>query len=208
LPLAQIGTPFLPSDVLFTSFFEASLFRVHGCTLLSFKVVDHRLQCKHPEHSFSFEPVPFSGSIRNFLFWEMMSEATRENSRPATPLRSFLFKSENQIKEINMRLPRIIPVFVCILFATSLAFAHKVRVDYDHSVNFAKYKTFMWTEKPLTENPLMDDRIVNAVNAQLSARGLELVATNADMSIKATQSIQAIPIFNTVYDGFGWSGPC
>jgi len=107
-----------------------------------------------------------------------------------------------------MRVPRIISVFVCVLFVTTFAFAHKVRVDYDHSVNFAKYKTFMWVEKPQTENPLMDDRIVNAVNAQLSARGLELVTTNADMSIKATQSIQAIPIFNTIYDGGGWGGPC
>jgi hypothetical protein len=107
-----------------------------------------------------------------------------------------------------MRVPRMIGVFVCILLATSLAFAHKVRVDYDHSVNFSKYKTFMWAEKPQTENPLMDDRIVNAVNAQLSAKGLEPVTTEADLSIKATSSIQQKQIVNTFYDGgWGWRGP-
>jgi hypothetical protein len=106
-----------------------------------------------------------------------------------------------------MRIPRIITVFVCILFATSFAFAHKVRVDYDHSVNFSKYKTFMWAEKPQTENPFMDDRIVNVVNAQLSAKGLNPVTTDADLSIRATLSIQQKQIVNTFYDGWGWDGP-
>ena len=81
-----------------------------------------------------------------------------------------------------MRVPRVIAVFVCILSATSLAFAHKVRVDYDHSVDFSKYKTFMWAEKPHTENPLMDDRIVDAVNAQLSAKGLEQVPADDSLA--------------------------
>src|SRR5262249_42282319 len=83
-----------------------------------------------------------------------------EPGAPA-PLHSFLYRAENQSKENNMRVPRIITVFVCILFATGFAFAHKVRVDYDHSVNFSKYKTFMWVEKPQTENPLVGDRIVD-----------------------------------------------
>ena len=103
-----------------------------------------------------------------------------------------------------MRVPRIIAVFVGILFATSFAFAHKVRVDYDHSVNFSKYKTFMWMEKPETENPLMDDRIVSAVNAQLSAKGLEPVTTGADLGVRARSSIQQKQVVNTFYDGWGW----
>lgn len=105
-----------------------------------------------------------------------------------------------------MRVPRIITVFAWILFATTFAFAHKVRVDYDHSVNFSKYKTFTWAEKPQTENPLMDDRIVSAVNAQLSARGLEPSTTGADLSVRATSSIQEKQTVSTFYDGWGW-GP-
>ncbi len=103
-----------------------------------------------------------------------------------------------------MRIPRIISVFVCILFATSFAFA-KVRVDYDHSADFSKYRTFMWVEKPKTENPLMDDRIVNAINAQLSARGLEPLSTDADLSIRAASSTEEKQVVNTYYDGWdGW----
>jgi Domain of unknown function (DUF4136) len=116
-----------------------------------------------------------------------------------------------------MQARRIISVFVFILFTTSVAFAHKVRVDYDHGVNFSKYKTFMWVEKPQTENPLMDDRIVRAVNAQLSAKGLQPVNTDADLSVSATSSVQEKYIVNTFYDGWGggwgwgwgggWGGP-
>src|SRR5206468_3083870 len=91
-----------------------------------------------------------------------------------------------------------------ILFATTFAFAHKVQVDYDHSVNFSKYKTFMWAEKPQTENPLMDDRIVSAVNAQLSAKGLEPVTTNADLSVRTTSTIREKHVVSTLYDGWGW----
>jgi len=102
-----------------------------------------------------------------------------------------------------MRSRRIISVFVFILIATNLAFAHKVRVDYDHGVKFSNYKTFMWVEKPQTDNPLMDDRIVRAVNAQLLAKGLEPVNSDADLSITATSTIQERQILNTFYDGWG-----
>jgi hypothetical protein len=100
----------------------------------------------------------------------------------------------------------VVSVFVCILLAGSFAFAHKVRVDYDHSVNFSKYKTFMWVEKPESENPLMDDRIVRAVNAQLSVKGLEPVSSDADLSVTVTSTTEEKQIYNTFYDGWGWGG--
>ena len=105
-----------------------------------------------------------------------------------------------------MRVPRILPVFVCIFFAASFAFAGKIRVDYDHSVNFSKYRTFMWVEKPQTENPFMEERIVNAVNLQLQARGLEPVKTGADLGISVTSSTEQKEIVSTYYDGFGGWG--
>src|SRR5215510_9856724 len=102
-----------------------------------------------------------------------------------------------------MRVSVILPVFVCILFASSVAFAHDVHVDYDHSVNFSKYKTFMWLEKPQTEDPLTADRIVRDVNSQLSARGLRLVESGADLYVTASMAVQQVPVYNTFYNG-GW----
>ncbi len=69
--------------------------------------------------------------------------------------------------------------------ATVNAFAQKTNVDWDHNItNFSKYKTYSWV-KPVrpTQNPLMDDRIVAAVDAQLTAKGLRKVETNADLLV-------------------------
>jgi len=111
-----------------------------------------------------------------------------------------------------MRVPVILPVFVCVLFASTFAFAHDVHVDYDHSANFSKYRTFMWVEKPQTENPLTADRIVQSVNNQLKARGFQLVDSGADLGVSAAMTTEQKQVYNTIYDGgwgwgWGWGGP-
>jgi Domain of unknown function (DUF4136) len=103
-----------------------------------------------------------------------------------------------------MRLPRIIPVFVLILFAASSAFA-KVRTDYDHSVDFSKYKTFMWLGRPEANTPFIETRIVDAVNSQLQMKGLVPVNKGADLGVRTTISTEERQTVNTYYDG-GW-GP-
>ncbi len=69
------------------------------------------------------------------------------------------------------------------LFLAALqASAQKTSVDWDHNItDFAQYKTYAWS-KPLrpTQNPLMDQRIVAAVDTQLAAKGLRKVETAAD----------------------------
>jgi hypothetical protein len=63
--------------------------------------------------------------------------------------------------------------------------AQKIDTDWDHSVtNFSQYKTYTW-EKPVrpTSNPLMDQRIVAAVDAQLAAKGLRKVETGGDLLV-------------------------
>jgi hypothetical protein len=119
-----------------------------------------------------------------------------------------------------MRKASVILAFIGILLFASLGFAHKVYVDYDRSVDFSKFRTFRWVEKPETDNSLMDDRVVNAVNGQLRLRGLELVSGAADLNVSAKTSIQERQIVHTYYDwgpgwgwgpgwrwGWGWNGP-
>jgi hypothetical protein len=112
-----------------------------------------------------------------------------------------------------MRVPKLLTVFVFIVFAASFAVAGDVDTDYDHSVNFSKYRTFMWLEKPQSENPLMDDRIVNAINGHLMGKGLVPVREGADLSIRATSSTEEKETLTTYYNGFdtwgwgpGWAG--
>src|SRR5215510_10298595 len=121
-----------------------------------------------------------------------------------------------------MRGARVIPVFVCVLFATSFAFASVVHVDYDHSANFSKYRTFTVLENANTENSLMDDRIANFVRNQLMAKGLKPVSDDADLNVRAKTSTVQKQILSTYYDGawgpgwgwgwgprwgWGWGGP-
>jgi len=39
----------------------------------------------------------------------------------------------------------------------------------------------MWIKKPHMPDPLMDDRIVNAINSELTAKGWTLVPEGADI---------------------------
>ena len=95
-----------------------------------------------------------------------------------------------------------------LLFATA-AFAQQVKTDYDRSTNFSQYKTYSW-EKVQTQDPLWVDRIKEAVNTALPAKGLTPVASGGDVSIVAIEMTKNQQNLNTFYDGFGggwrWGG--
>src|SRR5262249_8812552 len=77
--------------------------------------------------------------------------------------------------------------------------------DYDHSKDFSKYHTFMWIRQPKPENPLMKQRIIDAVNAQLEAKGLRLVEEGADLGIAVHTATREQHTLDNFYDGFpGW----
>jgi hypothetical protein len=83
-------------------------------------------------------------------------------------------------------------LLLCVtMLTTSLAIAHQVRTDFDRSAAFYKYKTFMWVKEPQTANPWMNERIINAVTAELEARGLCLVKSNADLAVSANTASPA-----------------
>ena len=52
---------------------------------------------------------------------------------------------------------------------TCMVLAMKVTADYNHSVDFSKYKTYSWL-KVEAGNPLWVDRISNAVDSQLTLK--------------------------------------
>jgi len=95
-----------------------------------------------------------------------------------------------------------------LLFATT-AVAQQVKTDYDRSANFSQYKTFSW-EKVQTQDSLWVDRIKEAVNAALTAKGLTPVESGGDISIVAIEMTKNQQNLNTFYDGFGggwrWGG--
>jgi hypothetical protein len=88
--------------------------------------------------------------------------------------------------------------FVC----TAASLAQQVKTDYDHSANFGQYRTYSW-EKVQTKDPLLVDRIKDAVNTALTAKGWTQVDSGGDVSIVAMEITQNRQTLNTFYDGFG-----
>src|ERR1700688_3764373 len=95
------------------------------------------------------------------------------------------------------------------LVLAAVSFAQDVKSDYDHSADFGQYKTFSW-EKVKTKDPLMVDRIKDAVNSALSAKGWTLVPSGGDVEVFAIETTQNQQTLDTFYNGFGggrrWGG--
>ena len=97
---------------------------------------------------------------------------------------------------------------IAFLFASGLL-AQQVKTDYDRQANFADYKSYSW-EQVKTKDLLDVDRIKNAVNAVLAAKGWTQADSGGDVSIVAIEITREQQTLNTFYDGFGggwrWRG--
>jgi len=102
-----------------------------------------------------------------------------------------------------MKLQRAVFVLMgmALLFAGTLS-AQQVKTDYDRSANFGQYKTYSW-EQVKTKDALDVDRIKNAVNVALMAKGWTQVESGGDVSIVAMEITHNQQTLNTFYDGFG-----
>jgi len=93
----------------------------------------------------------------------------------------------------------------CILLSAS-AFAQKVNVDWDRGQDFSKFKTYAWQQSPHPARGLWDQRIIDGVNQQLQAKGLQLVQSDPDLWVVYTSHIQdQKQVVGTGYNyGPGW----
>ena len=95
------------------------------------------------------------------------------------------------------------------LLAATASFAQDVKTDYDRSTDFSQYKTYSW-EKVQTQDQLLVDRIKEAVNTALAAKGWTQVPSGGNVAIVAIEMTKNQQTLNTFYDGFGggwrWGG--
>jgi len=89
------------------------------------------------------------------------------------------------------------------------AFGQHIQTDFDHQATFSRYKTYSWQEVKAS-NSFWDDRIKDAVNAQLAAKGWTQVDNGADVAIVAIKTTRTEKTLQTFYDGLGggwrWRG--
>ena len=102
-----------------------------------------------------------------------------------------------------MKMQKVMFVLIGMMFLfTGKASAQQVKTDYDRGANFARYKTYSW-EQVKTKAALDVDRIKNAVNSVLAAKGWTQVDSGGDVSIVVMETTRDQQTLNTFYNGLG-----
>ncbi len=95
------------------------------------------------------------------------------------------------------------------LLAATASFAQQVKTDYDRTADFNQYKTYSW-QKVQSPDQLWVDRIKEAVNSALAAKGWTQVPSGGNVAIVAIEMTQNQQTLDTFYNGFGggwrWGG--
>jgi len=90
------------------------------------------------------------------------------------------------------------------LTLTAAAYAQNVNTDSDPAARFSEYRTYAWTTGTASPNPLGEQRIHEAVNRQLGAKGLSVNRERPDLVV-ATH-VMSHEEKEIVADGFAY-GP-
>lgn len=110
---------------------------------------------------------------------------------------------------------RLIPAVLAIVLAPALLLAQKVSYDYNKSSNFASFKTYAQKDGTKVGQPLIDDRIVAAIDTELAAKGLTKSESNPDVIVvyhMAFDQEKDISTYSSGYGGgygpygYGWGG--
>lgn len=101
------------------------------------------------------------------------------------------------------------------LLAPALVMAQKTSYDYEKSASFASFKTFAMKDGTKVGQPLIDNRIVAAIEEELAAKGLSKTESNPDVYVVyhiAFDKEKDISTFSSGYGGgygpygWGWGG--
>ena len=108
---------------------------------------------------------------------------------------------------------RLVIGFIAVLLAPALLLAQKVSYDFDKTANFAGFKTYAEKDGTKVGQPLIDDRIVAAIEAELAAKGLTKADSSPDVFVVyhvAFDKQKDISTYSTGYAGgygaYGWGG--
>jgi hypothetical protein len=113
----------------------------------------------------------------------------------------------------TMKLHSIIALTLAVALMPAIAAAQKVTYDYDKTAPFAQYHKYSWKKGTPTNNALIDNRLIAAIEAQLAAKGLTKDDNAPDVFVlfhMAFDQQQDISSYSTgpMYGGYGygWGG--
>ena len=99
--------------------------------------------------------------------------------------------------------------FVIAVLASALvacASTPTVKTDFEPTANFASYKTYSWAITPQAASPLVQQRIVQGINARLQAKGLRETPQGGDIALAAHIITAQKQTRDTFYTGSGMGG--
>ena len=113
-----------------------------------------------------------------------------------------------------MQKTRIVAALAAILMIPALAAAQKVSYDFNKSANFASFKTYAHKDGTKVGQQLIDERIVNAIDAAMAAKGFTKSETPDVFVVYhvAFDKEKDISTFSSGYGGgygpygYGWGG--
>ena len=100
-------------------------------------------------------------------------------------------------------LTRTAVIFAAIVLSYTLAAAQKTSAAYDETIDFSQYKTFAF-DKEGARNPFVNKLIMEALERELTARGLTKVTADQDLRVvylAATMpnlQVQNVPFYHVV----------
>jgi hypothetical protein len=83
-----------------------------------------------------------------------------------------------------------------------------VRTDQAPGVDFARYHTYTWVEEPQTSSPIVRDKLVRAIDAQLASKGWQRTP-DGDVALLGGWGTREDVSYDSVSFGFGlgnWGG--
>jgi len=103
-----------------------------------------------------------------------------------------------------MKRETVAVILAAALLTAACGYSIQASTDYDHSINFASYKTFSVTKGSTSGNPLCDQRIAAGVSSALTAKGWQEVPdSEAQATVVVHTSTKTKHTYQTFYDGFG-----
>ena len=82
-----------------------------------------------------------------------------------------------------MQKKRVTAGLAALLLVPALVMAQKVTYDYEKTANFSSFKTYAHKEGTKVGQPLIDDRIVAAIDAAMAAKGFTKSESNPDVFV-------------------------
>jgi Domain of unknown function (DUF4136) len=104
---------------------------------------------------------------------------------------------------------KIIAAAAVVVLFPALALAQKTTFDFDKTADFSQYKTYSLKDGTKVGQPLIDNRIVAAIETELAAKGLKKSEAASDIVVVyhvAFDKQQDIQAYTSGFGGYGGYG--